>query len=295
MTKTKIEWTDESWNPLRALNQATGKVGWHCEHASAGCGVPNHGGCYAEAFNKRLGTRLPFKPGHRDDIEMFLDEEMLQMALHWRRPRMIFVCSMTDLFADFVKDEWIDAVFSVAKQCPRHTFQILTKRPQNIRKRLPPDWGDGYPNVWLGTSAEDQQWFDRRWRILQTIPAAVRFISYEPAIGPLRPPKRGPFPDWLISGGESGPRARPLDPQWIRDIIADCRRYGVAPFHKQWGTYRNNPLVTEQRLSVKNAKRADPFAKGGALVDGELVREFPTIKEAKALAQADADRKELVP
>jgi Protein of unknown function (DUF5131) len=89
-------------------------------------------------------------------------------------------------------------------------------------------------------------------------------------------PNRELFPDWLISGGESGPGARPLDPQWIRDIIADCRRLGVVPFHKQWGTYRSNPLVVEQGMTIEEAKGADPFGKGGGLVDGELVHEFPT-------------------
>jgi hypothetical protein len=88
-------------------------------------------------------------------------------------------------------------------------------------------------------------------------------------------PKHGPYPDWLISGGESGGGARPLDPQWVRDIIADCRRRGVAPFHKQWGSYQNNPIVVEQGLSIKEAALADGFGKGGGLIDDELVREFP--------------------
>lgn len=140
---------------------------------------------------------------------------------------------------------------------------------------LPPDWGDGYRNVWLGVTAEDQEWFDRRWKLLQNIPASIKFISYEPAIGPLRLPKHGPCPNWLISGGESGGGARPLDPQWVRDIIADCRSKGVALFHKQWGTYRNNPLVVEEGMSLKGASSFDSYGKGGGLVDGELVREFP--------------------
>jgi protein gp37 len=152
---------------------------------------------------------------------------------------------------------------------------VLTKRPQNILKMLPSDWADGYRNVWLGVTAENQEWFDRRWKHLQNIPALVKFISYEPAIGPLRLPRHGPYPDWLISGGESGGGARPMDPQWVRDIIADCRRRGVAPFHKQWGSYQNNPIVVEQGLSIKEAAFADSFGKGGGLIDDELVREFP--------------------
>src|SRR5580704_15983311 len=101
----------------------------------------------------------------------------------------------------------------------------------------------------------------------------MKFISYEPALGPLRLPKHGPYPDWLISGGESGGGARPINPQWVRAIIADCRRRGVTPFHKQWGTYSSNPLVVEQRISIAEAKTLDKFGHGGGLVDGELVRE----------------------
>jgi protein gp37 len=140
---------------------------------------------------------------------------------------------------------------------------------------LPSDWGDGYCNVWLGVTAEDQERFEQRLKHVQNVPASIKFISYEPAIGPLRLPKHGPLPDWLISGGESGGGARPLNPQWVRNIIADCRRMGVASFHKQWGSYRNNPLVVEQDMSNEKAERADNFGKGGGLVDGELVREFP--------------------
>jgi protein gp37 len=151
---------------------------------------------------------------------------------------------------------------------------FLTKRPQNIAKMLPADWGSGYRNVWLGMTAENQTYFDQRWKHLQNIPAVIKFISYEPALGPLRLPKHGPVPNWLISGGESGGGARQLDPQWVRDIIADCQNRDVAPFHKQWGTYKSNPLVAEQGMSIKEAKRIDPFGKGGGLVDGCLVLEF---------------------
>jgi protein gp37 len=157
---------------------------------------------------------------------------------------------------------------------------MLTKRPQNILKMLPAHWGDGYRNVWLGVTAENQTYFDQRWKLLQNIPAIIKFISYEPALGPLRLPKHGPLPDWLISGGESGGGARPLDPQWVRDIIADCRRKGVTPFHKQWGTYSSNPLVVEQRMSIAEAKALDKYGKGGGLVDGELVREYPMRRDS---------------
>lgn len=126
-----IEWTDATWNPVRARNLETGKVGWHCEHATTGCEF-----CYAEGFNKRLGTGLAFKPGHRADIEIFLDEAMLTQPLRWKKPRRIFVGSMTDLFADFVPDEFIDRMFAVMALAPQHTFQLLTKRAARMREYL---------------------------------------------------------------------------------------------------------------------------------------------------------------
>jgi protein gp37 len=149
---------------------------------------------------------------------------------------------------------------------------------------LPADWESGYPNVWLGTTAEDQKHFDQRWEYLRRVPSVIRFISYEPAIGPLRLPTTEPYPDWLISGGESGGGARRMNPQWARDIVADCRQRGVAVFHKQWGSYKNNPLVVEQGLSVKVAAQRDRHGKGGALIDGSLVRQFP--KFERVLPQA---------
>lgn len=193
---------------------------------------------------------------------------------HGHRPR-VFCASLADVFDNRVPKDWREDLFALIRKCDRLDWLLLTKRPQNIARMLPRDWGNGYPNVWLGVTAENQPWFDRRWNCLQKIPAVIKFISYEPALGPLRLPKHGPLPDWLISGGESGPKARRMNPQWVRDIIADCRRGGVSPFHKQWGDYQNNPLVLEQGMSVKEAKALDKYGKGGGLVNGKLVREFP--------------------
>ena len=132
--------------------------------------------------------------------------------------------------------------------------------------------------MWLGTTTEDQKHFDSRWKRLKKIPAVIRFISYEPALGPVRLPREGLLPDWVISGGESGAGARSLEPRWVREIVADCTRLGVAPFHKQWGSYHNNPLVLEQGMPVREARRLDAEGKGGGLLDGILVREFPNRK-----------------
>ena len=187
----------------------------------------------------------------------------------------MFCASLADVFDNQVPSKWRRDLFALIGECRRLNWLVLTKRPQNIRKMLPEDWGDGYRNVWLGVTAESQTYFDQRWPYLQNIPAIIKFVSYEPAIGPLRLPKNGPFPDWLISGGESGPGARPMKPQWVRNIIADCRDRGVAPFHKQWGNYQNNPLVVEHGMSTRDAQALDKLGKGGRLVDGLIVQEYP--------------------
>jgi protein gp37 len=269
--KTKIEWTDASWNPIRArVKEKIGPkpknaIGWYCEHVSDGCTM-----CYAERINQRLGTGLPFKPGHRKDVELFLDEQMLTLPLRWKKPRMIFVCSMTDMFADFVPDEWIDRMFAVMALCPQHTFQVLTKRTERMRDYLTDLLRAGrvrdnawemharlgldieceqwpLPNVWLGFSAEDQENYENRWRIMREIPAAVRFCSYEPALGPLRIFGAGGetgYPSglgWLICGGESGPGYRHMEPEWEEDVRRDCARAGVPYFFKQQAGRRPIP------------------------------------------------------
>src|SRR5579863_1409813 len=172
--KSPIEWLNggATWNPIRARNLKTGAVGWHCEHVTEACT-----NCYSEAFNhKRLGTRLPYKPGHRKDIHIFLDERTLTQPLRWKRPREIFPCSMTDLFADFVPTEFIDQMFATMAVTPRHTYKILTKRPARAREYLNSatapgriwfvacnsmKWRSGLddwplPNVNLGVSIHDQ-------------------------------------------------------------------------------------------------------------------------------------------
>ncbi len=269
--KTKIEWTrgedgssGATWNPIRARNLATGKIGWHCEHVSEGCRF-----CYAERLNLRLGTGLQFKPGRRGDYGIFLDEKMLLAPLRWKKPRRIFVNSMSDTFAEFVKDEWIDRMFAVMALCPQHTFQCLTKRPKRMRHyctdsgvthriasaitcvSIPLEWP--LQNCWLGTSCEDQTTADERIPLLLETPAAVRFVSLEPLLGPIKLRETLSMDrhsdwlasglsgedglDWVIVGGESGPHARPMHPQWVRNLRDQCATAGVAFFLKQWGEW----------------------------------------------------------
>jgi hypothetical protein len=158
--------------------------------------------------------------------------------------------------------------------------QTPAKHPQDA----PPDWNNGYPNVWLGTTAEDTRAYQQRALHLLKIPAAVHFVSYEPALGPLgRLDIHGRAPDWVIIGGESGVRSdliRRTDPNWARDAIAECNRVGAAPFLKQWGTYRNNPYVVERGLTEQEVMKIDPpdNGKGGGKLDDRLWREFPNAK-----------------
>jgi protein gp37 len=197
------------------------------------------------------------------------------------RRQRVFCASLADVFDNQVNPEWRSDLFNLIRACNQLDWQLLTKRPQNIRKMLPPDWGDGYPNVWLGTTAEDADAYRQRVPHIFKAPAAIRFVSYEPAIGPLgRLDIDGLYPDWLIIGGESGVRSdliRPTDPRWARDAIAECRRLGAAPFLKQWGTYKNNPYVVEAGHSAQHAMKIDPpeNGKGGGKLDDRLWREFP--------------------
>lgn len=273
--RTAIEWTDASWNPIRArrtLPNGKEKIGWHCTHASEGC---RH--CYADAINRRLGTELPYKPGllrtaSRPDaeVEIFLDENALRIPLHWRKPREIFPGSMTDLFADFVTDEMLDRIFAVMGLCQNHIFQPLTKRPERARRyletiaeafyRKPESLDERFggicvdltnspcaagafeelewplPNVWLGTSIEDRPALLERAGHLRQAPAAVRWFSMEPLIGDPGAILLDAI-DWVVVGGESGNRARHLHPFWVYSIRDQCLEAGIAFFFKQWGAW----------------------------------------------------------
>jgi len=275
---SRIEWTDSTFNPwVGCTKLRRGKKPSVCDF------------CYAEKWAKRSGQVAWGNNPRRRTTESYWRGPLGWNARagdfyreHGRR-RRVFCASLADVFDNQVNPEWRADLFDLIRQCDQIDWQILTKRPQNIQKMLPRDWGDGYPNVWLGTTAEDAEAYQQRAGHLLALPAVVRFVSYEPALGPLGKIKiAGRTPDWIIVGGESGVRAdlaRSTQAQWARDVIAQCRRHGVAPFLKQWGSYSNNPLVLEDGLSIEEAMRADPpeNGKGGGRLDGTILREFPRV------------------
>jgi protein gp37 len=275
--RSKIEWTDSTFNPWVGCTKIARAKG-----AASACDF-----CYAEKWAKRSGQVAWGNHPRRRTTEAYWRHPFtwnsgarLFQIEHGRRQR-VFCASLADVFDNQVDPAWRADLFELIRECNELDWQLLTKRPQNIRKMLPTDWGEGYPNVWLGTTTEDAHAYKQRASFLLKVPAAIRFVSYEPAIGPLgRLDIDGRSPDWVIIGGESGVRSdrvRLTNPQWARDVVAECHRVGAAPFLKQWGTYKNNPYVVENGLTEQQAMTIDPpdNGKGGGKLDGNLCREFP--------------------
>jgi len=221
-SRSAIEWTEVTWNPT------TG-----CDRISAGCD-----NCYALALAKRLKAMGSAKYQADGDprtsgpgFGVTVHEGELNLPLLWREPRLVFVNSMSDLFHARVSVDFVQRVFGVMAATPRHTYQVLTKRATRLERlasRLP--WPE---NVWIGVSVENAAQL-ARIAALRNVPAAVRFVSAEPLLGPLAGVDLSGL-DWLIAGGESGPHARPVQAEWLRDLRDACRNAGVAFFFKQWG------------------------------------------------------------
>jgi protein gp37 len=325
---TAIEWTDATWNPI------TG-----CSIVSPGCT-----NCYAMRLAgtrlkhtpSRAGLTVDSKAGPVWNGKVRLNEQWLDQPLRWKRPRRIFVCAHGDLFAEAVPDEWIDRVFAGMALAPQHTFQVLTKRSERMREYVNGDWSlriidrlpghaagwlsDGrniLPNVWLGVSAERQQEADQRVPDLLATPAAIRFVSAEPLLGPIDfrririapdhhtivdaldgyavvdAPGRGrerAMLDWIIVGGESGQGARPMHPAWARSIRDQCAAAGTAFFFKQWGAHR--PLTRAEHgqacgatLIGDDPHDADAYVlhvgkkAAGRNLDGAEHSAFPELRE----------------
>jgi protein gp37 len=228
-----IEWTEATWNPV------TG-----CDQVSPGCAH-----CYAKTFAERW-RNIPGHP-YEQGFDLRLWPERLQQPLKWTRPRMIFVNSMSDLFHERVPLEYIEQVFDVMGRAEHHTFQILTKRHERLAEIAGElSW---HPNIWIGVSIENRR-FIHRADYLRQVDAAVRFISAEPLLGPLDELDLAGI-DWLIAGGESGPKHRTVRIEWLRQLRDHCIDEGVAYFFKQWGG--NRPKA------------------GGRLLDGRTWDEMP--------------------
>lgn len=204
---SSIEWTDATWNP------------WHgCVKVSPGCKY-----CYMYREKHRYG-QIP------DNIVR--SKTTFYDPLSWKKPRVIFTCSWSDWFLE-ESDEWRDEAWEIIRQTKHHIYQILSKRPERISENLPADWGEGYENVWLGTSIENQGYVYRK-DLLIRIPAKIRFISAEPLLGPINLGKLDKV-NWVITGGESGPSSRPMDLNWVRSIRSQCVKANIPYFHKQNG------------------------------------------------------------
>lgn len=298
---TKIEWADETWNPI------TG-----CSPVSAGCN-----NCYA----RRMANRLRGRHGYPADnpFKVTLHPDRLEQPLRWRKPRRVFVCSMGDLFHEDVRDYQFYQVYEVMERCSHHTFLLLTKRPEIAKAVLTRYEGRTWPlpNVWLGVTAEDQTAADERIPILLKIPAALRFVSVEPMLGlvdlnQIIVPGDNPMEyhvsalheqhddclydspsqlDWVICGGESGPGARPMQPEWPRSLRDQCQAAGVPFFFKQWGEW-----VSPSQMPGETYRGIEDFGDGigitdnprkvgkkraGRLLDGREWNEYPGGEQSK--------------
>lgn len=210
---SKIEWTEKTWNPVSG-----------CNKVSPGCKY-----CYAETMSKRLKAMRT--PGYEEGFKLTLQPERLQLPKSWRKPKTIFVNSMSDLFHTEIPFNYLEEVFAVMRDCPQHTFQVLTKRAEYLAQVA--DKLTWTSNIWMGVSVENDQYLTRIEQ-LRSVPAAVRFLSLEPLLGPL-PNLNLDGIDWVIVGGESGRSARPIDPAWVEDLRDQCAAASVAFFFKQWG------------------------------------------------------------
>ena len=223
-TYSTIEWTEVTWNPVTGCYKLT----QGCKH------------CYAERMAARL--HLMGSARYANGFEPTLHWDLVDQPRRWKKPRTVFVNSMSDLFQIDVPLEFIAAVFRTMQDTPQHTYQVLTKRSDRLLELAPHlPWPD---NVWMGVSVEDERVIDRV-RHLQQVPAKVRFLSCEPLLGPLSGlPLAGI--QWVIVGGESGPKARPMQPEWVEEIHDQARRAGSAFFFKQWGGVRKH--ITGRQL-----------------------------------------------
>jgi len=289
---TGIEWADSTFNPW---------VG--CTRISPACD-----NCYAESWARRAGMPELWNGKLRRT-----SEKNWNLPRRWNReaaatgsPRRVFCASLADVFDNQAEEIWRADLWTLIHETPALTWLLLTKRPQNVAKMLPPGWSvAGWPNVWLGTTAEDEAHYQQRWRHISAVPAALRFLSYEPAlgaIGDLRLQDAG-APGWVIVGGESGPGARPVHPAWVREARDQCARARVPFLFKQWGEWLPEGQPTGAPIGKINLWRRDwirpdgcqgaysPYAaavhpigkkRAGRLLDGVEHNAIPHLAEVHA-------------
>ena len=259
MSKSKIEWTDRTWEPVQG-----------CTKVSEGCR-----NCYAERLAN--GRMKRFYPEGFD--KMVLREDKLDQPLHWRKPSLVFVCSRSDLFHPDVPFGIIYKTLMVIKNCPQHTFQILTKRPERMEIIFRHAKTDGlfFRNLWLGASVEDRENLPRI-DTLRDIPAAVRFLSLEPLLKDLGEINLAGI-NWVILGGESGPGARPMNPDWARSVRDQCQAANVPFFFKQRGEYLDIDIAIKRKFltTYEGTSKYQPYTR----IDGY---ELPFVKVGKKAA-----------
>ena len=241
MAESSIEWTEMTWNPT------TG-----CDKVSAGCKY-----CYAEVMARRLTAMGVDK--YKNGFKLAMHPDALRVPYTWKSPKRVFVNSMSDLFHKDIPLDFVQSVFEVMNDCSQHTFQVLTKRGDVLKKYNP--FVEWTKNIWMGVSVEDERVVDRIDDLRET-DAKVKFLSLEPLIGPL-PNLNLTGIDWVIVGGESGFKARPMQEDWVQDILKQCKEQNVAFFFKQWGG--------------KNKKKA------GRMLNGRTYSEYPIIEDKNEL------------
>lgn len=248
--KSPIEWTDASWNP------STG-----CSKVSPGCR-----NCYAERLSARL--KAMGNPKYAKGFKFTLHEDALELPFKWRTPKKIFVNSMSDLFHEFMPDDFLDQCFEVMTRADWHIYQILTKRPDRMLKFVE-NYGKIPDHIWLGTSVESRLYVPRI-ETLRKVPCKTRFVSFEPLLGPVGKVNLKGIA-WAIVGGESGPRHRDIRAEWVREIRQQCKQQKVAFFFKQWGG--------------RTPKS------GGRLLDGREWNEYPKIRQIAVFPRPPESRK----
>ncbi len=254
MSISNIEWTEITWNPT------TG-----CTKISDGCVF-----CYAQPLSLRLKAMGLEK--YRNGFKLTIHPQELNKPYFWKKPKTVFVNSMSDLFHHEVPDEFIKSVFNVMNETPQHNYQLLTKRSErvlNIAGQL--NWTN---NIWLGVSVENER-VTSRINDLIKIPASIKFLSCEPLIGPITTlDKYIDKLDWVIVGGESGAGARPIEKNWVDVIKEICQKHHVPFFFKQWGTKKFNINIYDPTIDTSHPDHA----KGGCQLDGKIYREMPVLQ-----------------